>query len=224
MTRVSRAASTTSTVMASSWLMLMSLATWPRSRSMRRKLAAGEAGDGQRCFTVGWMFGIEGEPEFGPVQRQHGRHVVGVQWPVLMGECEPAVQLWVAGELPFESGHHLIPRRRDATVKHAARKEDCRRPGRKFFSTPGKLSAAAGLRTSAQPRPASRKVRQNHLPRPTTGYARALLTNASRQQHSRSGHCHPTNQFDSSIQPLIPPQERVVKCAHVLLVKDRVQT
>ena len=30
MTRVSRAASTTSTVMASSWLMLMSLAIWPK--------------------------------------------------------------------------------------------------------------------------------------------------------------------------------------------------
>src|SRR5664279_640674 len=38
MTRVSRAASTTSTVMASSWLMLRSRATWPRNRSMSRKL------------------------------------------------------------------------------------------------------------------------------------------------------------------------------------------
>jgi hypothetical protein len=51
------------------------------------------------------MFGIEGEPEFGPVQGQHERHVVGVQWSVLVGESDPAVELRVAGELPFESGH-----------------------------------------------------------------------------------------------------------------------
>jgi hypothetical protein len=51
------------------------------------------------------IFGIEGEPEFGPVQGQHGRHVCGVQWPVLVGESDLAVQLRVAGGLPFESGH-----------------------------------------------------------------------------------------------------------------------
>src|SRR5664279_3958679 len=57
------------------------------------------------------------------------------------------------------------------------------------------------------------------------GYARPLLANAPRQQHSRSGHRHPTvTRRINSIQPLIPPQERVVKCAHVLFVKDRVQT
>ena len=72
MTRVSRAASTA------------------KESFDEAEVAAGDAGDGQRGFAVGWMFGVEGEPQFGPVQRQHVRHVVGVQWPVLVGESDPA--------------------------------------------------------------------------------------------------------------------------------------
>jgi len=66
---------------------------------MRWKVAAGDAGDGQGCFAVGGVCGVDGEPEFGPVQGQHGRHVGGVQWPVLVGEADPAVQLRGSGRV-----------------------------------------------------------------------------------------------------------------------------
>ena len=85
--------------------MLMSRATWPMSRSMRRKLPPVMRVIARAASPSAGCVGVEGEPEFGPVQGQHGRHVVGVQWPVLVGESDPAVQLRVAGQLPFESGH-----------------------------------------------------------------------------------------------------------------------
>jgi hypothetical protein len=49
--------------------------------------------------------GIECLAELVPVLGEHGRDVVGVERLVLVGESDPAVQLWVAGELPVEAGH-----------------------------------------------------------------------------------------------------------------------
>ncbi len=49
--------------------------------------------------------GIECLAELVPVLGEHSRDLVGVERLVLAGEPDPAVQLWVAGELPVEAGH-----------------------------------------------------------------------------------------------------------------------
>ena len=51
------------------------------------------------------VVGVERQAELVPVVGEHGRDVVGVQRPVLVGEADPAVELRVAGELPVEAGH-----------------------------------------------------------------------------------------------------------------------
>ena len=40
-----------------------------------------------------------------PVLGQDLGDVLGVQWPVVVGEADSAIELRVAGQLPFEAGH-----------------------------------------------------------------------------------------------------------------------
>jgi len=90
--------------MSSKPLMSISLPTWVINRSMRRKVASGDADDGADYFTVGVDVG-SGYAELLPVVREHGGDVFGVEWLVLVGEADPAVELRVAGQLPVEAGH-----------------------------------------------------------------------------------------------------------------------
>jgi hypothetical protein len=49
--------------------------------------------------------GLKVSPSSVQYRASTGGTSAGVQWPVLVGESDPGVQLRVAGELPFESGH-----------------------------------------------------------------------------------------------------------------------
>ena len=57
------------------------------------EVAAGDLVDGVGCLDVVGVVGVEWLAELLPVLGEHGGDVVGVQWLVLVGEPDPAVQL-----------------------------------------------------------------------------------------------------------------------------------
>ena len=72
---------------------------------MRRKLPPVIWGDSVGRFGMVGVGGVERQAELVPILGQHGRDVVGVERLVLVGDPDPAVQLWVTGELPIEARH-----------------------------------------------------------------------------------------------------------------------
>ena len=71
--------------------------------------------------------------------------VLCVQWPVLVGEPDPAVELGVAGELPVEPGHA------DQDQAHVAAVEKVRPPQSKPWSSDRGLSLGVSHNPDDQP-------------------------------------------------------------------------
>src|SRR5664279_3796047 len=92
MTRICLAAWTTSGVMASSWLMPMTRAIWVIRRSMRRKLPSVIWVTALAVSAWSVLSGSNGWPSCSQYWASTVGDVVGVQWLVLVGEPDPAVQ------------------------------------------------------------------------------------------------------------------------------------
>ena len=90
--------------MSSKPLMSISRPTWVMSRSMRRKLPPVMRTMVPTSFTVGVEVGVV-QAELLPIVREYCGDVFGVEWLVLVGEADPAVELGVAGRLPVGAGH-----------------------------------------------------------------------------------------------------------------------
>jgi hypothetical protein len=105
MTRDSRAVSTTSRVTVLRWLISRIRVICAKRRWTSRKLPLvmrATAGDG---FDVGEVLRGEGEPELFPVVGEDESELVEAEGAVLVGEADAAVELRVAREATFETGH-----------------------------------------------------------------------------------------------------------------------
>ncbi|MBG6214756.1 hypothetical protein IWX77_002707 [Cryobacterium sp. CAN_C2] len=69
------------------------------------EVAAGDALDGGERLGVGEIVEIERFAEFMPVAFENKLPCIVSEAPVLVGEAEPAVELWVVAELFLEPGH-----------------------------------------------------------------------------------------------------------------------
>ncbi len=96
-------------------------ATWSIDEA---KVATGDADDGADHFSVGVDVAV-GWAELLPVLREYGGDVFGVEWFVLVGEADPAVELRVAGQLPVEAGTPIRIRPRS---KRSNQSRSCSRP------------------------------------------------------------------------------------------------
>lgn len=97
------AASMTSSVMVSSWLILSTRAICGKSREP--EVAAGDAFDGGDGLSVGEVVGVEGSAEAFPVAVENEEEFVATEGAISVGEAEAAVQLGVVPEALVDAGH-----------------------------------------------------------------------------------------------------------------------
>jgi hypothetical protein len=143
---------------------LSASATWSIDEA---KVATGDADDGADHFSVGVDVAV-GWAELLPVLREYGGDVFGVEWFVLVGEADPAVELRVAGQLPVEAGTPIRIRPRS---KRSNQSRSCSRPLVLSRSASSMMSSSVRQR-SLGTRPCCERV------------ARRSMTPAVRSEHA----------------------------------------
>lgn len=105
MTRVLRAASTTSSVDGVQVVDFHDAVDLDEQSLDEPEVPAGDACDRGDGLGVGEVVGVEGESESVPVSVEDESQFVAAQGPVFVGESDTAVELWLSAELFFQAGH-----------------------------------------------------------------------------------------------------------------------
>jgi hypothetical protein len=73
--------------------------------AQKPEVASCDPGDARNGLSVGEVGSVELQPKLLPVPGEHKRQFVSKQWPVVMGEADPAEELRVAGHALLNAWH-----------------------------------------------------------------------------------------------------------------------
>ena len=73
--------------------------------TQKPEVPAGNAGDGCDRSVIGEIGDVQLQAERSPVTGEDERQIVTLQWVIVMSEAYPAVELQIALQLSFQTGH-----------------------------------------------------------------------------------------------------------------------
>ncbi|CAG1022711.1 hypothetical protein MTYM_01933 [Methylococcales bacterium] len=105
MTRVLRAASTTSLVITVSIIDAQDAFDLNEQPMQKTEVSAGDAGNRGNGLVIGEIGVVKGKAKLAPMAGQDKRGVIALERPVMVGETHAAVKLWIPGHAFLDSGH-----------------------------------------------------------------------------------------------------------------------